>query len=403
MKLRQGNGSGCRRIMKLALALGALALVAFGVLQLGAPAARAATQFTRYQQSDSRLLYTGTWHRYPTSGSSWSYSGGSYKYSSSSGAAVTIPFRGTAIYWVAKKGPGLGRASVSVDGGTPVAVNLSSGTSPTLYKQRVFGKTGLSNGLHTLKITRTSGTINMDAVDVAGTLASATRYQETDSHLLYYPYHVPYAEDWKSVRSTRASGGSYRFHYYHASLTIRFTGCKLDYVALVSPSMGQVQVFVDGVSKGIVNLHSATTQSKKVWSTGFLRPGTHTVEIEWHSGNLSIDAVDIIGSILTTEEAAIRTVVAKAVRGAIGSTPFDPATIQVTLIRGQWGAAWFPGPPHYEDGFCVLSKASGSWRIVWGIENMWWSSSAELTSALRLAGVPASFATELAGFPSWVP
>lgn len=402
MKREEFVDGRCWRASRLAIIFVAVVLVAFAVLQLAAPSAHAITYYTRYQQSDSRISYAGTWYRYPAVGYNWSYSGGSYKYSSSSGASVTIPFRGTGIYWVAKKGPGQGSALVSVDGGTPVYVSLYN--SWNQYHLKVWGRTGLTNGLHFLKIKRNNGTINIDAADVAGTLASSTRYQQNDWHLLYYPYNVSYAPNWTPVYSALASGGSYRYHTYHALVRIQFNGTKLDYVAMTKPTMGKVQIFLDGVSKGIVNLYNPTSKSKKVWSTGFLRPGVHEVEVDWYNGNLSIDAVDIIGTIQVTDEAAVRAVVAAAVRSVIGSTtPFNPMTIIVNPIEGNWAAANFPGPPGYEGGFCVLHRTSGTWHFVFGIENMWWGSAAELTAALTLAGVPASFAAEVASNPTWVP
>jgi hypothetical protein len=254
---------------------------------------------TRYEQTDSRLFYTGTW---PTgTGSTTSYSGGSFRYSSSIGASVTIPFKGTSIAWIAKKSSGMGRATVSIDGGAPTSVNLYS--SSTIFKQKVWSKNGLANSLHTLKITRTSGTVNIDAVDVVGTLASPTRYQEIDTRLRYFS--PAGATPWTRLPFALASAGYYkRCGSNHANVTIRFNGTKLDWIAVLSPTFkgpsypDQAEVFLDGVSKGLITMYSATAQSKKVWTTGFLKPGTHTVVIQHYSGYATVDAVDIIGSIL---------------------------------------------------------------------------------------------------------
>jgi len=55
-----------------------------------------------------------------------------------------------------------------------------------------------------------------------------------------------------------------------------------------------------------VDLYSATTlHDQKVWETGTVAPGTHTVKIEWTgtknaaaSGtNINLDAVDVTGAL----------------------------------------------------------------------------------------------------------
>jgi hypothetical protein len=91
---------------------------------------------------------------------------------------VTVAFNGTAIDYIAKTASSLGWARLTLDGGDPVYVDLYS--SSTKYKQKVWGVSGLAPGDHILLIewtgTRGSGTgttINLDAVDVLGTLVSA--------------------------------------------------------------------------------------------------------------------------------------------------------------------------------------------------------------------------------------
>jgi hypothetical protein len=130
---------------------------------------------TRYEQTNSKLRYAGTW----TSSTSSYYSGSSYKYVNASGASVTAAFSGTAVNFIAKTSATLGQARLILDGGTPVLVNLYSST--TRYKQTVWSASGLAPGNHTLVIewtgTRAGGTgtaINLDALDVLGTLITPT-------------------------------------------------------------------------------------------------------------------------------------------------------------------------------------------------------------------------------------
>ena len=99
--------------------------------------------------------------------------GGSYRASATAGALAALTFTGTRVDWITARGPRYGKASVSVDGGKPVTVDLYSATS----QWRVIGWsfTGLSSGSHTLTIkvlgvknAASSGTkVLVDAVTIA--------------------------------------------------------------------------------------------------------------------------------------------------------------------------------------------------------------------------------------------
>jgi hypothetical protein len=126
----------------------------------------------RYEQTDSRMLYVGTW---PTL-TDVAMSGGSLRYASASGASVTISFNGTWLGLIARTGPNYGRASISVDGGGSSLVDLYS--SAVVNQRQVWATPALAAGNHTVRIlysgsrnaASTGTTINIDAVDVAGTL-----------------------------------------------------------------------------------------------------------------------------------------------------------------------------------------------------------------------------------------
>ncbi len=130
---------------------------------------------TRYEQADRRIAYSGVWVPFSASGAS----GGNYTYADSS-ASATICFDGTQLDWMATKGVTMGRAYVSVDGGTPVLVALYNSS---VQRQRKVWSTGaLTAGQHVIVISWTGsagaaggGTrVNIDALDVLGTLLQAT-------------------------------------------------------------------------------------------------------------------------------------------------------------------------------------------------------------------------------------
>ena len=125
-----------------------------------------------------------------------------------------------------------------------------------------------------------------------------TRYQQTDPHLAYHG-------TWSSVSTDSSSGG--RFAYADgtgSSVTVTFKGTSLAWIAKKSPVYGIAKVILDKHAPVYVNLYSASTLWKqRVWSTGTLAAGVHTVTISWtgtksakaSATNIGLDALDVVG------------------------------------------------------------------------------------------------------------
>ncbi len=271
---------------------------------------------TRYQQAvaDSKgtpyLTYAGTWATYSTSKAS----GGSYKRACASGASVTLTFEGTYLAWIATKGTTLGKAFVSVDGGAAKSVDLAAAVAT--YQQRVWTTGTLSSGRHTVKIWRDASSatgkyINVDAVDVAGTLVLpqaavspvSTRYEQNATRADGTSYLV-YAGTWATYAASGASARSYmRANTSEASVTVTFTGTGLAWIATAGTTLGKAYVSLDGGPAESVDLaRSAVAYQQNVWNTGTLASGQHTVKIWWNANNatgkyISIDAVEVQGAL----------------------------------------------------------------------------------------------------------
>jgi hypothetical protein len=256
------------------------------------------SQAVRHEQTEPRFTYTGTWK----SPSSASASRGSFAYADSSDASLTARFIGTRLAWIAKQSPAYGIASVTVDGGDPVTVDLFS--LSTLWQQKVWETGTLADGPHTVKIewTGTKGTaatgtnINVDAIDVTGVVTGS--YQEGNAKLAY-------SGNWATTPDASASGGSFTFaDSSGSSVTIRFSGIELDWFAKKGPDYGNATVTVDGGTPVTVDLYSADVLwAEMAWSTGVLTAGTHTVKIEWAGTkgtaatgtSINVDALDVTG------------------------------------------------------------------------------------------------------------
>jgi hypothetical protein len=117
-------------------------------------------------------VYVGTW----TPSSDTSASGGSFRYSNTSGSSVTVTFNGTYLGWIAKLSPAYGIAKVTLDSNAPVTVDLYN--AATVWKALAWETGTLSPGTHTVKIVwtgtanaaATDSNISVDAFEVIGTL-----------------------------------------------------------------------------------------------------------------------------------------------------------------------------------------------------------------------------------------
>jgi hypothetical protein len=114
-----------------------------------------AAPFNRIQETDSTITYTpvATEHALGwTHGSKFTYwTGERAMLSSSPGSRASITFSGTGIRWIGQRGRQFGIARVTLDGGTPVDIDLY-GTGQDEFQVAVFTATGLAPGTHTLTI-----------------------------------------------------------------------------------------------------------------------------------------------------------------------------------------------------------------------------------------------------------
>ncbi len=315
---------------------------------------------TRVEQTDTRLSYAGSWSTFSTA----SASGGSYKRANTNGSSVTVKFDGTYLAWIATKGTTLGKAFVSLDGGAPTSVNLAA--SAVAYQQRVWNTGTLSSGTHTVKIWRdpaslTGKYISVDAVEVVGTLiqpivqpptaTGATRYQQTDTRLLY-------AGSWSTFSTASASGGSYkRANTNGSSVTVKFDGTYLAWIATKGTTLGKALVSVDGGAPTSVNLAaSAVAYQQRVWNTGTLSSGTHTVKIWRDPASLtgkyiSVDAVEVVGNLVAPPAPAYYV---DATNGSDSNNGLSPTSAWRTLAKVRSRT--------YGAGDQILLKRGETWR-----------------------------------------
>jgi hypothetical protein len=272
------------------------------------------------QDDSPQLAYVGNW-----STAAWSAAvgGGTYKYTSTPGDLVQLSFTGTGVGWMAKMGTQYGKAQVSLDGGAPVLVDLywdpswNPGWTDDLYPEGVYDPGNLTDGPHTLTIS-CSGTknpassgynIGVDRFVVWGTPATATgptRYQQNDTSFYYAGPWATSATNWSLSGGTFASVDA-----PGSALNVTFDGTYCAYIAKKGAGYGKAQVVLDGGAPVTVDLYSSYDRYKqRVYNTGLLPPGHHTLCLYWTGQKnaaawgtkINADAFDVLGALASAHE-----------------------------------------------------------------------------------------------------
>lgn len=121
-----------------------------------------------------------------------------------------------------------------------------------------------------------------------------------------------YAGKWNTISASSASGKSLAVaNSANSSLTVRFYGVGISWIAKTSPAYGHAEVKVDDGAAQTVDLYSANTAwKKKIWKSGTLELGDHKVVISWTGDktkgatgtNINIDAIVVAGVLIAAYE-----------------------------------------------------------------------------------------------------
>lgn len=180
--------------------------------------------------------------------------------------SATSPVKST---WTATDAKGVTSYTLQrqANGGAWSTVGLASPTATSLTQGLSFG---------------TAYRYRMRAGDAAGNLSgwvygptfSVRRTEQTSAS-------VRYSGSWKTAKASWASGGSVRYTGQKgASVSYTFTGSAISWVSVRSPRRGKADVYVDGVLKATVDLHTSTFQSRRVvFAMNWAESGKHTITI----------------------------------------------------------------------------------------------------------------------------
>lgn len=228
------------------------------------------------QDSSPNITWPGmSWQ----TGVNASYSGGTAKYTSTAGDAMTLTFRGSSVSWTGKKGPNMGQALVYLDGVLQGTVDQYS--AATANGQTVWRKTGLADAAHNLMIVATgtgssasSGRIvEVDSIAVTGYAPGAGAEQTAPSAV--------WTSGWGTSANGLYSSGSSKYSSTAGKyVTYTFKGTSVTWIGAKSSNRGIAKVYVDGVLKATVNQYSSSTGWQQVLFTkSGLKNTTHKVKI----------------------------------------------------------------------------------------------------------------------------
>lgn len=280
------------------------------ITQVGGQLDSPESGWQRFDERASKIVYSGTWNQ----GSHASYYNSTYTNTNGTTQSINFKFYGTKLRVIdVIYSNRSSNVNINIDG---TDYNFSENGS-TVYKALVFEKTGLTEGIHDVTITDTTGNYwGLDAIDIDDTGS----LQTVENQL--YP---TVDSEWTRVRDTdtkiqfNGTWSSNATHHYsndiNGDITFRFYGTRLRIVGYqYTDRSSNINVSIDGNNENFsmngANLGGVTFEYEK---TG-LTEGIHDVVISLNTaGYYSLHAVefdttgelqhvDPIGEVLTSPE-----------------------------------------------------------------------------------------------------
>lgn len=251
---------------------------------------------SRIEETDPAVTYFGEWNTFPIS----SNSGSSAKYSDVSGAFVSVKFSGSSISIIGYKSSYYGIGDVYIDENKVGSIDYYSAN--TAFQQTLFEKSGLVDGLHTLKIVQT-GQKNTSAIGTNINIDYFSIDYDLNSGLTNAS-DVSYHGSWETFINPANRGGTARYsNDPTAYMSMKFTGSSISVIGYKAQYYGIANVFIDDDVNpvGHIDYYSPSTQFQQtLFQASNLSKGQHTLKIVPNgknplatSANINIDSVEV--------------------------------------------------------------------------------------------------------------
>ncbi len=241
---------------------------------------------SRYEEDSPLILYNG--EPYTQTAGSWSAIAGSsssrgyYNRSNTAADTISFTFNGRWVSPGFTVGTGSGQAEIFIDGSSQGVVDLYDAADNN--RQLIYDS--LISATHTLSITllgtsnisATNSRVNLDYIDVwDGADAADGWYEPFDTYLL--DGRVDMSPDWSEASDSRAINGSYYQNGDNA--WFRFTGGAVTLLAFSHPNANaEIEVFIDGVSQGVVDLTYTFSDTPLPLNYTGLGAGAHVLRVK---------------------------------------------------------------------------------------------------------------------------
>ena len=246
--------------------------------------ADAEPQWFTIQDTDPLIKFNGGWAVWPgdtgDSDASVQVSDGQI------GRSMEYTFAGTGIQIIGRKHYWSGIVEVTIDDVSQGTFDLYSGGSE--YQQLLFEKTGLTDTVHTLKVEvvalhgddASAGRMFIDCLKVQGEYSvSRTQVNGNSEDVQIIGSGWQYWPDQGDLSGgAQVSDGS--FAYGERSVVFEFFGTDVQVMGRNHMLGGLVEIFVDNVSEGVIDLYSADTYYRKILFSKW------NLEADWHTVKL---------------------------------------------------------------------------------------------------------------------
>jgi hypothetical protein len=252
----------------------------------GGGGATSSAATVRFEESNAAVSMTPGW----TQGNSIAgWSGGTAVQSTVAGATASFTFTGTSVRWIGSRGRGMGKASVSVDGGPAREVDLFARPNDEISTP-IITFYELGEGQHTLTIRvtgeknreATSNVVVVDAFDVQPQIVS--HYQDADPDLTYvgsWTTDVRFGWSGSGVGNPGdPPTGAHVTEAAGAKATLKFRGTSVTWRGYRGADAGIALVQVDGGPAKEVDTYGPTLKVQEaVFTAAGLTDTNHTLTI----------------------------------------------------------------------------------------------------------------------------
>ncbi|HRQ38150.1 MAG TPA: PKD domain-containing protein [Chloroflexota bacterium] len=245
-----------------------------------------------FEENNGRLFTSNGWGRTLESNAS----GGAYASNGNPSGTIWFPFTGDSVTFQAWAQLSHKQFEIRIDGMSQGLFDLYAYANST----RTFSFDGLGSGPHVLEVRQYRETVTVDAFHTPAIEPATepppatpiTRYEENHPAMRYNGHpHRTMGQSWLNQSNWQTSGS------YNVSSSTVGNSWRLEFegvwVNLGFHSVtGAAEIFIDGVSQGIVQTADGTNQVIN-FPFGDLTPGPHTVEAVVVSGTVRPDYIDV--------------------------------------------------------------------------------------------------------------